>query len=118
VCGLFFVSRVKQLRDIQGGFCGYLLVRTQLKKRKKKIADEQHKADFGSESSQIFDERSLDNGTINLNDAVSVFELCLMPLALAFKNGENAFKAIKLARLQNNERHVNISYKICRCGIN
>jgi phosphate/sulfate permease len=73
VCVLFLHAGQAVALIFMLGFVGYILVRTQLKKRKKNIAEEQHKADLRQACSQSLDERSLQNGTIIMNDAVSVF---------------------------------------------
>lgn len=73
VCVLFLHAGQAVALIFMLAFVGYIIVRTQLKKRKKNIAEEQHKADLRQACSQSLDERSLQNGTIIMNDAVSVF---------------------------------------------
>lgn len=54
------------------GFVFYIIIKTNIKKRKKNEAEEQHNADMAEARKQSLDERSLQNSMVILNDAVLI----------------------------------------------
>lgn len=114
LCVLFLhVGEVISL-TIMLAFLGYILVNTQLKKRQKNKAEELHKADLRHASTQSLDERSLENSTSILNQAMAVYEE--MSNAFAEYSIQNMkktrSKAIKLDTLAKQMKDtVNITIK-------